>query len=245
MNNILNYINQGKGFGTKYLLIFAFIISIVSAISMKIYSGSIIPELQSITDQLLPIRVENGVIVEPKDTFKVIESSFGEEGQEGQETQKNLKIILNTNVDEMNLSDLPNPSFYLTRKMFYGINNQEIRSIKLSGNSYLPQGDYTDLFKKIFTWTCVISVPFMFVILFAFYFIMAMFYSLFTYIIARSFKKNMEYDQRMRLSTTSFITTSSIFWILSFVGYSSYPIFFVAIIGLQILLVKNLPEKQA
>ena len=53
MNKIFNYIKAGRGIGAKFLLIYAFIVAIVYASSVKIMGNEIVPVLQNAADQLL------------------------------------------------------------------------------------------------------------------------------------------------------------------------------------------------
>ena len=62
MKNIINYIKFGRGIGARWLFLYAIIVAIVLGISVKTVGYYATPTLQNVADQLLPIKVENGVV---------------------------------------------------------------------------------------------------------------------------------------------------------------------------------------
>lgn len=84
-----------------------------------------------------------------------------------------------------------------------------------------------------------------FVAFFILYFIVVIFYATCSYIVSAIFRKQYDFDLRMRLSTLAFIATNVVFTVLGWFGFSSNLIFLLAVLALQALVIKELPGKQA
>ena len=71
MNRIKNYILNGQGLGIKYLAALAILASLVFAIFVRVEGAQYIPYAQEVADQMLPIKIVDGQIVQPLNTFKM------------------------------------------------------------------------------------------------------------------------------------------------------------------------------
>jgi len=229
---IINYVAKGQGIGARWLLLFSFILSIVFAVFVKIGANTLVPHAQDIADQLLPIRIENGIVVEPADTYKEI--NLG-----GTTGDQSFRIVVNTLEDDLDPSTL-GQGFFITRTHLYGINNNQIRYTKLEGDLFLEKGDHTDLFKKVAFWAAVVMFPFAFIFVFIWCFILVLFYATVGLIWNIIFKKKFDFDFRMRLSTLAFLATYVVFFCLGFLGISSRWLFFFAVLALQALVCSKL-----
>lgn len=238
MNKILNYIAKGKGLGLKFVLLFAFIVSIVFAVVIKVEGTKMVPYAQSITNQILPIKVENGVVTEPQDTLKVVNVGVDKDGKPV------FSITIDTRVDTLDTAQLNN-GIYLTASNIYIVGQNEVRVKKLTGDIELPQGDYTPKFNQMINWSSMAFAIFATAILFVVYYVLILFYAFCAFVIAKINKKKFEFDLRMRLSTLCVITTYVVSIALAFAGINmSRIIFFVAVVALQWLLIKKLDSNK-
>ena len=156
MKKIISYIAQGQGIGLKYLALLALILGILGGIGTKVIATDGIPLAQQVADQLLPIKVENGQIVEPQETYKVVHLRFG-----GDENAYPIPIVLDTTSDMLDIN-LLDQGAYITRSYLYMINEHEARTYKLDGDFELIQKDYTPEFTSFINWTAFLVGVFVF-----------------------------------------------------------------------------------
>lgn len=242
MERIFNYIARGKGWGIKWLLLFTLVVTVVYAAGIRsVGNRTLVPAAQEVADRFLPIRVEEGIVVEPTDTVKNYTLVLGDENDADAET---IEFVMNTGVDSLNTEGLDN-GLYLTRKAIYTVAGGKTEIRKLESSFYLPQGDYTDVFNSILNQTIIFFGIFGYMILFAFYLLAVMFYACCSYAVSALMKKKFEFDLRMRLSVLAFIATYAVFGLLGLFGFSSKIIFFVAVLALQGLILKDFAEERA
>ncbi len=242
MERIFNYIARGKGWGIKWLLLFTLVVTVVYAAGIRsVGNRTLVPAAQEVADRFLPIRVEEGIVVEPTDTVKNYTLVLGDENDADAET---IEFVMNTGVDSLNTEELDN-GLYLTRKAIYTVVGGKTEIRKLESSFYLPQGDYTDVFNSILNQTIIFFGIFGYMILFAFYLLAVMFYACCSYAVSALMKKKFEFDLRMRLSVLAFIATYAVFGLLGLFGFSSKIIFFVAVLALQGLILKDFAEERA
>ena len=128
--------------------------------------------------------------------------------------------------------------------LIYGEKNYSLEIRELEDSFYLPQGDYTEVFKSLLNWVVVSFAVFGYVILFAFYLLAVMFYACCSYAVSALMKKKFEFDLRMRLSVLAFVATYAVFSLLGLFGFSSRIIFFIAVMALQGLILKDMAAEQ-
>lgn len=245
MKKIINYIAQGQGIGLKYLALLALLLGILGGIGTKVIATEGIPLAQQVADQLLPIKVVNGQIVEPQETYKVVHLRFGED-----ENAYPIPIVLDTTSDMLDIN-LLDQGAYVTRSYLYMINEHEARTYKLDGDFELPQKDYTPEFTSFINWTAFLIGVFVFAGLFIFYFLMALIFSFVAGLIAASKKIRLDFNAKMRLSSAALIACVLVFWILRLVSDINVNMWFAAIliVALQIYFIRCLmgqytsPEK--
>lgn len=251
MNKIYTYILRGQGLGIKFLLVLSLVFSLFIAVFMRIEGVKFIPYAQDIADQLLPIKVENGVVVSPQNTVKTAQLRF-----DGQDQGVELPFVIDTRIDTMDPSHMKD-GIYMTRTMVYTVNRNQTKMTALEGSFEVPQADYRDFFASVLNWGVFALFIFSFAASFLFYFIACLFYAFCIQLLNPLFKalsglvKNVDYkqiwlspdfDQRMRLSVVCFATVYILSGLLGFVGHNlGMLVFFLIVILLQAFFLYALP----
>lgn len=239
MKKITNYILNGQGLGMKFLVALSVLISLIFAITIRVQGAYYIPYAQEIAEQMLPIKVVNGQIVEPLNTFRMAQVHI-----EGRNTPLALPLVLDTRVSNLD-ANLLHQGIYVTRTNIYTVNKNQVKVIKIEGDNYIPYGDYTDVFKNWLNWTAIICGIAGIVILFVMYFIMTMFYALCTQIVAKLARRHMSFDSRMRLSAVVLTATYILFIPLGWLGINSTLLFLAVMLStLSWFVVKYLPTEK-
>lgn len=237
MKKIINYIVNGQGLGVKYLAVLALVLGLVFGVFIKVYGQDGVPYAQQISDQLLPIEVVDGQIVNPEDTYKVVHLQFGEEAN-----PYPIPLVLDTTSDDLDLNSL-DPGAYITRSNIYVVKDHEVRSYKLNGSFNLPREDYREFFTSVLNWTALGAAVFAFAGLFILYFILSLFYSVCAIPVAAIASRKTDFDQRMRLSSLALIVSYLISWGLRLAAGISLNmwLFFVIVIAFQAYLLHKMP----
>lgn len=235
MDKINNYILKNNGIGALVLLTLSAVYGLYYSITSSDMIETSIPYIQEIIEEVTPIKVVNGVVVTPADTYKDIKLIKGLKGAPS--------IIIDTTRDSLDTTNLPE-GIYLTRKNFYTVSANEVRSKALAGNFELPREDYTKVMYASVKWIALgIMVGFTIVLFFT-YLLLMLFYTLVLKIAERINKKTLSFDESMRLNAVLFAGLSIAFFFIELIGiYLGNLIFFIVMVGLQIYAVKQLPEK--
>lgn len=93
-----------------------------------------VPYAQQIADQMLPIKVVNGQIVEPADTYKVVHLRFNEDSD-----PYPIPLVLDTTSDVLDINML-DPGIYVTRSNIYFAKEHEVRTYKLANDNLNCRG---------------------------------------------------------------------------------------------------------
>ena len=112
MKKIINYIAGGQGLGIKFIALLALLLSIVFGATVKVMGSDAVPYAQQIADQMLPIKVVNGQIVEPADTYKVVHLRFNEDSD-----PYPIPLVLDTTSDVLDINML-DPGIMLPAAIF-------------------------------------------------------------------------------------------------------------------------------
>ena len=236
MKKITSYILNGQGLGMKFLAGLSVLMALIFAIVIRVQGAAYVPYAQEIADQMLPVKVVNGQIVEPLNTFKMAQIRI-----EGRDTPLALPLVLDTRVTNLDANLLPQ-GVYVTRTNIYTVNRNQVKVIKIEGDNYIPKGDYTDVFKSWLNWSAVIGGIAGIVILFVLYLILTMFYALCTQVIAKLARRDMAFDSRMRLSAVVLTAAYILFIPLGWLGVSSTLLFLAVMLGALIwFVVKYVP----
>lgn len=232
MEKIFNYIANNKGMALKPLLVFSLVLGVLLTIVVRIFAADLIPYAQNAADQILPIRVENGIVVEPAKTYKKIYLK-----------DLNINFVIDTQSTQLDLQDLK-PGIYLTKTTLYTVGTRhETRILPLSGDIDLPQGDYRDVFRSMVNWTAVLVLVFGSAFIFFGWFILSLFYAACSYIISAMMSRKYDFDLRVRLSVLTLITIFVASKILLLIGINiSGLMFFVAVMLLQAAMMRRIPS---
>lgn len=239
MKRIINYIINGDGFGVKYLLIYSFLAAALFSVYYKNFADTLIPYAQETADQLLPIKIVNGQVVEPLNTIKkgIFKISSDPVIQ--------YPIIINTTVDSLNPTALPDGT-YLTRTTLYTVNGNQTKISSLQQETIdLPKADYSDSFRKFINYSilviALIALPSFFLI----FFILSLFYSLTAWIIAELMRRKPPFDLRMRLSACGIILLYTLAYLVNFTGsqLSGTLIFVLMLVFQSLFIYRGLPKQ--
>ena len=102
MRKITSYILNGQGLGMKFLAGLSVLMALIFAIVIRVQGAAYVPYAQEIADQMLPVKVVNGQIVEPLNTFKMAQIRI-----EGRDTPLALPLVLDTRVTNLDANLLP------------------------------------------------------------------------------------------------------------------------------------------
>lgn len=238
MKKIINYIAGGQGLGIKFIALLALLLSFVFGATVKVMGSDAVPYAQQIADQMLPIKVVNGQIVEPADTYKVVHLRFNEDSD-----PYPIPLVLDTTSDVLDINML-DPGIYVTRSNIYFAKEHEVRTYKLANDNFeLPRSDYTGFFWSVLNWTAVFVFVFAFAAMFLLYFVLCLFYSVCAVPLAAILGKKTDFDSRMRLSTVAFIAVYAVFWALRLITGLNVNIwlFFIVVIAAQAFLLSKMP----
>jgi len=231
MNKIVNYVLRGRGIGALWLFVFALLFSFLAAYRLNGVLPQTVPYIQAFADDVLPVKIENGQVVEPQNTLKSLKYTVSGEP---------FVVEIDTTKDVLS-EDAHEAGFYLTKSYFYTVSNQEIRRRALSEDLDLPKQDYTPLLYKAVDWT-VASVAVLGPIVMFFYFLIGVVFYAFCCSLACTLNKTeLPFKAKMRLNTVLFIGLYLVLMFAAGFGLNlSTLAFFCIMLILQIIFVKKL-----
>ncbi len=231
MNKILNYVQKGKGIGALWLFVFALLFSFWTAYNVGKILPQVTPYIQKIADDILPIKIENGVVVEPENTVKAFSYDIAGEP---------FSVVIDTTTNMLEEGERPT-GFYLTKSYFYTVSDKQIRRQNLTNSIELPKQDYMPLMQKGINWTVGVLAVLGPVLMFIYFLIGVLFYAFCTGLACVLNKKDLTFKSKMRLNTVLFIGVYFIFMLFGFFGLNlSTLAFFCVMLVLQIVSVKYL-----
>ncbi len=239
MTKILDYIKNANGIGAKYILIFSAVAALLLTFTFRTFQNNLPERLQNTADQLLPIKVENGTIVTPENTFKIATLDLFDNAK----SNEKLRIYLNTTVDSLDTRKL-SQGIYITRKAIYTISPNQAKTNYLESSFEIPAADYRPFFEKALNYTTIVVFILMVAILFLTYFLFCVFYSWCASIIAKFLKRKTDFDMRMRISVVTVLPLKLLSYLLNLVGLSfgGFTIFIATLFCLSLFIMK-LPEE--
>ncbi|MBQ7660304.1 MAG: DUF1189 family protein [Alphaproteobacteria bacterium] len=231
MNKIANYVLRGRGIGALWLFVFALLFSFLAAYRLNGVLPQTVPYIQRFADDVLPVKIENGQVVEPQNTLKSLKYTVS--GEPFVVEIDTTKEVLGEEAHEA--------GFYLTKSYFYTVSNQEIRRRALSEDLDLPKQDYTPLLYKAVDWT-VASIAVLGPIVMFFYFLIGVvFYAFFCSLACALNKTELPFKAKMRLNTVLFIGLYLVLMFAAGFGLNlSMFAFFCMMLILQIIFVKKM-----
>ncbi len=239
MSKILDYIVKGQGLGVKFLLIFSVIIAFFFGLYIKSEGTDMLPYAQQVADQMLPVKIENGVVVEPANTVRTASVSLDNSG-----TAFELPFVIDTTTDVLDTARMQE-GIYLTRRNLYSVQRNQSRIVRLEGCFDLPRGDYIPQFRSILNWTALIAGLAAVAFCFVFYFLLSIFYAFCASAVTGLAKKKLDFDQRMRLAVLCLIAAYILFYFLELLGAgNSQLLFFMVVILFEAVLIHKLRLSQ-
>ena len=237
MQKILNYIYRGQGLGCKFIFLASVILALFLALYVRIAGADLVPYTNDVINQMLPLKVQNGVVVEPQNTIRVAQLNT-------EEFSIPLPIVLNTTIDQLDTAHADN-GLYLTRTAFYILDENEVRMYPLNEDFELYPADYQKDITSALSWTALGIFFFGIILIFISYFIAAIFYALCAQILGLIFSKKYNFDIRMRLSVVCFAIVYIFYFLLSMSGWESGRlIFLVTTLALQAYTIYKLPYSE-
>ena len=128
---LIELINR-KWIGVILTVLFSFVVAWISTTTVARYMQAAAPVVSQEAQAFLPITLENGAITEPQNTVIV---------KEYQLNDSTMKVVLNTEVDELSSDDIKDSGVYFSRKFMYAVSPQktEIRSLSDMPNMTVDQ----------------------------------------------------------------------------------------------------------
>lgn len=133
-----DFLLKTKFLGAALVLVYALLIAGLAAPKVSALVKASVPTVSQEVKYFLPITIENGEVVSPKDT--VLEREFISNGQ-------NVRVVLDTRVDELDATSLSGTGFFVSKKYLYAVSPQktEIRNLAQLPNMVIND-EMVDLF---------------------------------------------------------------------------------------------------
>ena len=128
-----SFLIEKKWIGVGLTVLFSLIVAWVTMSKTVEFVQVITPTISEEAKAFLPITIENGSITEPQNTVIVKEYPTTE--------NKTVKVVLNTEVDELTSDDIKDTGIYFSRNYMYAVSAQktEIRSLSDLPNMTVDQ----------------------------------------------------------------------------------------------------------
>ena len=234
MLKLADYIVNGKGIGARFMLLLAFLLALQTTWYVRKIGLEFIPQAQVISDQFLPIKIENATVVEPQNSLKNIYIPFRE--------NKGIRLQLDTTRDTLDSQQLQN-GLYLSRRAFYSVSGADIRIRQLSDNLIIKKKDYRDFFRKVVNGAAFFTLLVGCFLLFLLYLLLTLAYNLVLIPAALIGNQRYDFNQRMRLSALAVTSAILLRQIGLMLGFAlSLPALLLLVIALQgclLLLLKH------
>ncbi len=201
-----SFVEKGKGYGFKLLFILTLFVAFCLALRVFFFFFSLSPELISqIAAQMPEIIIEKGKIISPENYKYSYVSS-----------DKSVFFVFDTAKEPLKLQGLPKNGIYITSDALVSVNANKLKRIPLvqllDGSDFiLNQNSMQQWGNKTVSLMKVLVPPLSFVFclpgVFSMYFLVSVFYMIVSYIMTSVMKKNLLWDQRMRLAVLSILPT--------------------------------------
>ena len=240
MDKLLNHIKESTGIGALYLLIFSCFAAFVITFLFRQSQVNLPERLQDTADQILPIQIRDGHIVEPDNivknaTFNIFDNASYNE---------RLKIHIDTTTDSINTAKL-RPGIYITRTALHLVDSRQVKTTYFTNSLDIPAGDYRPLFEQILDYAVIVVFLFSFMGFLFYCFIACLFYAGCGAILSKILKRTTDFDFRMRLSVICWIGLKVLIFLLSLMkiyvgGLGS----FAAMIAAMAIIIGQLPQEE-
>ena len=210
----VSFVKNGKGYGLRTLFILTLFVAFCLSIKIFLIFSAVTPQrISQITSQLPEIIIENGKIVSPK----AYEYSYIFPDQK-------IFFVFDTTEEPLKLKNLPPNGIYITSDALISVSLDKIKRIPfvqlLNGNDLiLNQANMQQLGNEMIPVLRMIIPPLFFVFClpgaFSVYFFVSLFYVVISYLMTSFMGKQLNWEQRMRLSALSVMPI----YILNAVGF--------------------------
>ncbi len=199
-----SFVEQGKGYGFKLLFILTCFVALCLSVRVFFFLFSLSPELISeIAARMPEVVIEKGKIISPENYRYAYVSA-----------DKSVFFVFDTSKDPVKLQGLPKNGVYITHDAVLSVNADKIKrmpfvqlldgaDVVLDQNNMRQWGNKTVSVMKLF----LPPLCFVFCLpgVFSMYFLISFFYMLISYAVTFLMKKNLLWDQRMRLAVLSIL----------------------------------------
>ena len=238
MSKILNYIANGKGTGAIWLLLMAFVYTLYLSLMARGFMFDSVPYVQHVADELLPVSVKDGKIVSPENTVRELTLT-------GDTAQDTYSFVLDTTQDTLDTTKLTN-GVYFSRLYAYTVNDNQVKTTKLSSSFDLPKQDYKPILNAAVKWIVMGIAAVGILVFFLMYFILAIFYAYCAALATKLNKTSLSFDTRMRLSSVVLIAVYALSFVLTLLGlHINVFLFFVIMLLTQFAVVNKLKQPQS
>ncbi len=230
-----------RGIGLSLLAVLSIVVSVQATCVIKEQLSKRVPNIQDTINQLAPLKIENGTVVEPVNSYKEAYFKIFDNVNDG-----GLKIVLDTKDDTIDLNKIKDDvaSIHLAKKKLYFVKRNEISQTDLSALSFnLEKKDYQEQMKEgISYWGNIFGI-FMFVALTIYYLVVAIIFAItsFLFTIGQTDKPN--FAARIRVSSLAIFLVSIIDMILVSIVHWGIPslVYVVILAVLTLLFIRFIP----
>ena len=205
-NMFRKYFN--KGIGLSILALLALIVSWQATSVIKKYMQEQVPNFQETLNQLAPLKIENGTVVEPINSYKEAYLKVL-----GDDNERGFKIVIDTKDDTIDLNKIKDDvaSIHLAKKKLYFVKKNEISQTDLSALTlHLEPKDYQEQMKKgISYWGNIMGI-FVFVVLTLYYLVCAIIFAIVSFLYTIGQADKPDFAARIRVSAVALFITSAI-----------------------------------
>ena len=140
MEKIANYIKNGKGNGLMFLLAAAVLVSILFVLMIKDIYAEVKPRVLLVAEDILPINVQNGEIVDPVGEYKELELKLDNKGEDS------FRIVLDTKDEN---AEVPSNKLglYITKHMLYLITPNEVKRVSYT-DGFFDMSKFTEMMNQ-------------------------------------------------------------------------------------------------
>ncbi len=210
MKKILNFIQNGKGWGLKYLFCFALLfVGGFGLFVLPNFKFQTMNVLNAIVNSVSVIEIQDGDVVQPLNTKQTVYY------------QNSPILYIDTTVEDLNTSDLEN-GIYLSRENLYIVsstNQQKMVNVtELEGNLTISQKTLPELSEKMNYMMYGVIIPMIVLSSFVFLIVKIFILTLISYILTFISNQKLSFAGRMRLNAVIFLSLVLIYVLLNSVG---------------------------
>ena len=207
MKKICDWILNGNGRGKRYLLLLSFLFSVITCSVVYVSWNNVLsfPKAQQIIENIPELKVENGVLTVPKDTYYQI--SWDVSDAQTSEVKK-YHFIIDTQNQDVNPEKISENGIYLTHKNLYILSDNSLTKQSLKGfpDFEVKKGMLISVLKEGTLRFCVILCITLTLMLFINLYIWSLIYALLSYLLTWLIPvSSLSFASRRRLSAVSLV----------------------------------------